>query len=1023
MKRISEFLDLNEEQSLILHPERKLAVRAGAGSGKTRAIIARYLRILEAGEADIPQIVAVTFTENAATELKSRIRTEISKYINTYGHKGNIAEGWGRKFLSAPIGTIHSFCAGILRENIFDSKLPLNFSVIEGSEKDAFYEQNIGRFLLTRIEDGDPGVGRLLEMESYDYAQIVKIIAMILKEAARLHLIPPFAYYGENFYIKKPDSKALESMNEGLHVMIEKHISILSSRSEKKKQTLRDLSEKIDMTLGIDRNARYLKAIYEQVKGEMRKSEVERSRLALLDTLFSVMGYYDSEINSIYLDLSDDAYSFLMQAKISEEKIEYEDMIRLTIELLEKNPEIRAYYRNFLKFIIVDEFQDTDSLQLRLMKLLTDGDSGGSLIVVGDVNQSVYGFRGAQPEMFGDMLQDEDFTKISFATNYRSRCSLIEFFNIFFAGTFPEGYYEKMTVPLPQPDPGISVEIIACEGAKAKESVEQEARAVALKIKEIQKEASGEIALLFRRATNVSVYEKALTREGIRFQSRIGHNFYDLPEVRDVMSMLRYFLDPQDALALASVLRSPYFGASDDELLSHFRGNGEENGSRVGEYLRFLDEKRKEYIDGDTFRMVDFALNGLGYSSAVLALPDGKARCLNLKKVLLMAEGLVSHKGYGLCQVVEHFDSMRRSYEEEQVFEETSDGRVVKLMTVHGAKGLEFHTVFLCNTNYRRVTPSERVMADIGKGFIIRYPASSSDNWEELKSRVERKEAEEERRALYVAMTRAEERLFICLSGRRLAEKERIQVEKGSFAELIDSKLSLSSRCLEVPGGFIDDNRRILFSGLCEGEVSKESDPVSDTHSFEREVSLELKYMNTLYSEKDKSQREEVFPLPDLFSPTDRLKDPERAGSIMHRFLEVWDFSEETVEKEIEFVLGEFLVSNPNMKDLLRELSSNFLSSELFPFIHTAREVRRELKFVFDSGEGGSKRGRIDLLTEEDGGMRLFDYKYRKSMNDDARKTYEEQMDGYCEAISSRFEKPLLSRHIVLIPQVELVSV
>ena len=1023
MKRISEFLNLNEEQSRILHPERKLAVRAGAGSGKTRAIIARYLRILEAGEADIPQIVAVTFTENAAAELKSRIRTEISKYINTYGHKGNIVEGWRRKFFSAPIGTIHSFCAGILRENIFDSKLPLNFSVIEGSEKDAFYEQNIGKFLLTRIEDGDPGVGRLLEMESYDYAQIVKIIAMILKEAARLHLVPPFAYYGENFYIKKPDSKALEYMNERLHLMIEKHISILSSRSEKKKQTLRDLSEKIDMTLGIDRNARYLKAVYEQVKGEMRKSEVEQSRLALLDTLFSVMGYYDSEINSIYLDLSDDAYSFLMQAKISEEKIEYEDMIRLTIELLKKNPEIRAYYRNFLKFIIVDEFQDTDSLQLRLMKLLTDGDSGGSLIVVGDVNQSVYGFRGAQPEMFGDMLSDEDFTKISFATNYRSRCSLIEFFNIFFAGTFPEGYYEKMTVPLPQPDPGISVEVIACEGAKAKESIEQEARAVALKIKEIQKEASGEIALLFRRATNVSVYEKALTREGIRFQSRIGRNFYDLPEVRDVMSMLRYFLDPQDALALASVLRSPYFGASDDELLSHFRGDEEEKGSRVGEYLRFLDEKRKEYLDGDTFRMVDFALNGLGYSSAVLALPDGNARCLNLKKVLLMAEGLVSHKGYGLCQVVEHFDSMRRSYEEEQVFEETSDGRVVKLMTVHGAKGLEFHTVFLCNTNYRRVTPSERVMADIEKGFIIRYPASSSDNWEELKSRVERKEAEEERRALYVAMTRAEKRLFICLSGRRLAEEERIQVEKGSFAELIDSKLSLSSRCLEVPGGFIDDNRRILFSGLCEGEVSKESDPVSDTPSFEREVSLELKYMNPLYSEKDKPQREEVLPLPDLFSPTDRLKDPERAGSIMHRFLEVWDFSEETVEKEIEFVLGEFLVSNPNMKDLLRELSSNFLSSELFPFIHTAREVRRELKFVFDPDSGGPRRGRIDLLTEEGEGMRLFDYKYRKSMNDDARKTYEEQMDGYCEAIGSRFEKPLLSRHIVLIPQVELVSV
>ena len=92
----------------------------------------------------------------------------------------------------------------------------------------------------------------------------------------------------------------------------------------------------------------------------------------------------------------------------------------------------------------------------------------------------------------------------------------------------------------------------------------------------------------------------------------------------------------------------------------------------------------------------------------------------------------------------------------------------------------------------------------------------------------------------------------------------------------------------------------------------------------------------------------------------------------MHRFLEVWDFREETAEKEIEFVLGEFLVSNPNMKELLLELSSNFLESELFSFIGEAQKIRRELKFVFDPGEGSAKRGRIDLLTEEDGGYASF---------------------------------------------------
>jgi len=1024
MDRISEFLELNEEQSWILRPAGRVAVRAGAGSGKTRAIIARYLRILEADEADIPQIVAVTFTEAAAAELKSRISSEIAKYISTYGPEGNIAEGWRRKFFSAPIGTIHGFCTKILKENIFDSKLPFSFSVIEDSEQQAFYERNIGKFLLARMEEGDPRLGRLLEMESYNYAEIVKIMGMILKEAAKLHLVPPFLHYGCDARREEPPVDELESIGGDLRRLIREHVSILPAGSRKKKLVLSDLGAKIDMTLGIDRNVRHLQAVYEQIRRENKTPEVETSRQALLRQLFSVVELYDSEINSLYLDLSGEAYDFLVETKISEEKIEYEDMIRFTIDLLTENPEILAYYRSFLKFIIVDEFQDTDSLQLALVKLLTEGDPAGNLIVVGDVNQSVYGFRGAQPEIFGDILEDEDFEKISFATNYRSRRSLIEFFNIFFAGTFSEEYYETMQAHSSDSAPGISVEIIACEGENAKESSEAEARAVASRIKELQRNSRGEIALLFRRSSNVVIYENILTEEGIRFQSFIGRDFYDLPEVRDVMSMLRYFLDPLDVIAEAAVLRSPYFGASDDELFFHFRGDDEDkNAARVREYLAFLGEKRKECINGDAFGAVDFAVNGLGYSSAVRALPGGEIKRLNLKKLLLMAEDLVSRQEYGLYQIVEHFDSLRGS-QEERAFEEVDDGGTVKLMTVHKAKGLEFDTVFLCHMNYQRVVTSERVMADTeGGGFIVRYPAFSSDNWQHLKSRAEAKEAEEEKRALYVAMTRAKKRLFICLSGKRMSKKKQIQVRRDSFAELADSRLSLSSRCLEMPKGFTDETWGVSFSGLYGDEVSEKSDPIADDPSLEPEIPLDLKYVEPVYGKEDEPKRVEASSLPDLFSPTDRLKDPERAGSIMHRFLETWDFREETAEKEIEFVLGEFLVSNPNMKDLLLELSSNFLSSELLPFIRAAQEVRRELKFVFRPGEGAPRRGRIDLLTEEDGGMRLFDYKYRKSIEEDARRNYEEQMDGYCEAIRSRFEKPLLSRHIVLIPQVELVSI
>lgn len=1023
MERIREFLGLNDEQSRILLPGGKIAVRAGAGSGKTRAIIAKYLKILEDCEADVPQIVAITFTENAAAELKSRIGGEIARYVETRGELGNISGDWRRRLFSAPIGTIHSFCTRLLGENLLDSELPFRFSVFENHEKELFYAQTVGGFLLRRLREGDPDLERLFEIESWDYSQVTGIVTMILYEAARLHMVPPFAYHGDAGG-PRPGPEELRSMNERLRDGISEHVSTLTARSETRKRNLEDLRGKIDLTRGVERNARHMKAVYEQISREFKNDSIERSRRELVNTVFSVMGHYDSEINSLYLRFAGEAYRFLMEAKVSEEKIEYEDMIRSTINLLEKNPEILDYYRRFLKFIIVDEFQDTDSLQLTLMNLLTEGPGGGSLVLVGDVNQSVYGFRGAQPEIFSAVLRRDDFERISFARNYRSSPSLIGFFNAFFKGTFSPEAYEDMEHPSGEEDGGEpAVEVISCLGESVGDAVEREAAAVAAKIREIRGQSRGETALLFRRSSNVSVYEKALARAGVRFQSRIGRDFYAISEVRDVLCMLRWFLDPDDSLAEACVLRSPYFGASDDELLCHFRPDGEEKVERIERYLRFLREKREEYAGADAFRAVDFAVNGLGYSAAVSALPDGAARRLNLKKLLLAAEGLVSRRGYGLREVVEHADSLRDAWEEEQAFPESEDGNTVKLMTVHGAKGLEFDTVFVCDSNYRGVANTERVMADIGRGFIVRYPASSSEGWEELKALVESREAEEEKRTLYVAVTRAERRLFLCFSGSSYSKEDRIRVEKNSFAKLLDSKLSLSRRYFGAETEFSLDGCRIALSREVEGEdPGGRAAPAGDVTSPGAEPA-DLGYLEPLYEPEDPKSRRVLSRLPDLFFPIDRARNPERVGSIMHRFLEVWDFRGETVSREVDFVLEEFLVSNPDMRTLLRELSSNFLDSELLSIVRGARRVEKELKFVFSPGGNGPKRGRIDLLTEDGEGVRIFDYKYRKSMSERAFRDYGEQMDGYRDAVLSRFEKPLLSRHIVLVPDVELVSI
>ena len=261
-------------------------------------------------------------------------------------------------------------------------------------------------------------------------------------------------------------------------------------------------------------------------------------------------------------------------------------------------------------------------------------------------------------------------------------------------------------------------------------------------------------------------------------------------------------------------------------------------------------------------------------------------------------------------------------------------------------------------------------------------------------------------------------------NGRSYSDRDRIRVEKNSFAALLDSKLSLSTRYFGGEDEFSLDGCRIALSREAEGEdCAKETAAAGDASSPGAEPAADLMYLEPLYEPQEPKSRKVLSRLPDIFSPISRARDPERAGSIMHRFLEVWDFREETVKRETDFVLGEFLASNPDMRALLRELSSGFLASELLSIVRGADRVEKELKFVVSTRENGPKRGRIDLLTEDGEGVRLFDYKYRESMNDRALEDYGRQMDGYGEAVRSRFEKPLLSRHIVLIPSVELVPI
>jgi ATP-dependent exoDNAse (exonuclease V) beta subunit len=760
------------------------------------------------------------------------------------------------------------------------------------------------------------------------------------------------------------------------------------------------------------------------------------------------------------------------EAKGRESAVDFDDLELLTCRLLEENPALRGRYRAQFEHILVDEFQDTNRLQIRLLGLLAGED--GRLFTVGDEFQSIYGFRHADVGVFRDVRDRaaEQGRVRALRTNFRSRAEILHALNDAFAPHWDEEFQplepgggEPARADQLQLDlngstptdgaPAVELIVVNQKAGHWDDAGEEpfgpglvgpatwraaEMRLLADRIRRLIDDGRkpDDIVLLLRAGVDMPFYERALRERGIETYVVGGRNYWTQQQVADLRAYMAVLANPLDEEALYSVLGSPFGGLSLDAIgllglgaralkrdpwwaLTAEDGSGglvesfpAADQERVPELVARIEEHRVLAATVPLERLLDRVITDSGYDRTLLALPDGRRRMANVRKLMRLARTFEAEQGGDLRAFIDYLAEQDvLAAREGEAPLEAEDLHAVRLMTIHAAKGLEFPVVCVADLGRsgRGDDDALRVTDDGRVGLKIASMAGGSAKGLDLKAiqeEQEREQDEEERRIFYVAMTRAQELLI--LSGatdtEAWPEPKLLGVPMNwvwrGFAPGLDTGDPQGARCTVCTADNVDDllDATARYGGALVGEDA--SVPVAPLKEFERfEAAPALPVGRLSYSglahyracgyrfylervlrlrELERLPGEESQPEP----PGSDELSPLLRGTVVHELLERLDFSDphpptsEEVAARLESHGAES--GTAPVEDVSRFVTA-FLGSALFERLARAERARKELGFAYEvvpPGTGGRSllvNGFVDVYAEEADRVLIVDYK------------------------------------------------
>lgn len=828
---------LTDAQEEALAFDRSLCVTASAGTGKTHVLVRRYIHLLEAARCDPSDILALTFTEKAAFEMKDRLLKEC------YSRTGAFWDDVRDRMMWARVGTIHSFCYHLVREFAAEAGVDPSVTVIDDHELDLLLDDGIRRLFsrtgndeiqrattrcltawgehrtrqslytlyhrraialpfFQRLAD-DPASVTGTWME--EYRAIRGDAAADLRESpvvtgAVRDLLSCAERYGGGAdaatrYLRKVRPALEEFLDASSSDEIcDAFLSIVSVRGRKNMGSARIFGD----DLGCMREA------YGVVQETLRSLPPAIRR-------FDPAGPSWSRTLDLTRDLGTMFTAFaehVRDEKYRSGQLDFQDMILIADRLVRSSPSICETLHRRFRYVMVDEFQDTDLIQTGIItRILSFGDDHPDrLFVVGDPKQSIYLFRDADVTQFRetrDAIDGWGGREIALDENFRSTPAIVSFVNHLFERVFaktgrPWDFpYEQVRPTKDRECDAGSVEVFfTVKGGSAEESALFEYTALARRIEsrvqagdlpvywdrngnhlDTPRPATyGDIAILIEKRTHLDRLLHALEERGVPCRVHGGAGFYQAREIIDLRNVCAFLCNPADDIALYGTLRSPYFGLSDADLFRICRGRArglfehlaESADDRAAAAYRQLARWISLVRHVSTSELLSTILDESGVRMVHAALPDGDQTIANIEKLIDFVRSRERPGFYSTDRFVAELDALIGNESREGEAETGRFDDAVTVMTVHGSKGLEFPIVFVPGITDAADTRSGPVAADFRRGIGIQIPSDENPGTPEkslpyllIENEYRQKDLAEHRRLFYVAATRARDHLFL----------------------------------------------------------------------------------------------------------------------------------------------------------------------------------------------------------------------------------------------------------------------
>jgi ATP-dependent helicase/nuclease subunit A len=784
-----------------------ILVEASAGTGKTRSLVDRMVSLVATGTANVDHLSAVTFTIRAAAQLRQRFQNSLESALREEKHaarRENLARGLAH-LDSCFIGTIHAFGARLLRERPVEAGVDPGFVEMDEPEDGAARRGAWDRFTESLFLSSDPRLARLIELgiSLEDLREGFQTVC----ENSDVDVWPGVRRAEPDFSAAR--ARVSNFLDEAAGSVPAEAPPGGWTPFQEAVRRARRLAELHGSERGVD-FVRILKILRPSsaekgATGALRKS-FERLREDVVKPALARWGEYAApDVMALLVDARD-RYA---EWRRREGRMNFQDLLIYSRNLLRDHAGVRTSLRERFTPVLVDEFQDTDPIQAEILFYLTGSEADetdwkklmpqpGSLFVVGDPKQSIYRFRRADIETY-DIVRsriERCGRVLELSTNFRSTAGLCDWVNRVFSR--PEFFPKEGTprqagyVPLfpEHPDPATRPAVFRLETRSSGNAEQPVADRDAARIADhiAAAIAAGErkpedFLLLFRRRKFMADYAHALEERGVVPEIGGGSAFGASEELEALMPALEALADPDNPVPLVAALRGPLFGVDDEALYRFARAGGhfsfrapfpKETDPRIERSFALLREGEKLVETLPPAAAIARFAEKLGWTALAAARDLGESRAGNLLKALAAARKF-SAEGLAFSAVVGELARLREEDLIEQMSLEPGRPGAVRLMTLHGAKGLEAPVVFLADPTKDRFPLRDyfidrsaeppvghflvfKRVGDHGKEEIAR-----PEGWDALQQIEETFDQAEKVRLLYVGATRAREMLVVSI--------------------------------------------------------------------------------------------------------------------------------------------------------------------------------------------------------------------------------------------------------------------